>query len=198
MNTSGFHAEFKTGVDIRPERSHVFIITFAITSALCLFVGFYFLWHKPSYSWVPIVIGISFAIISFLAWNKSHKNIDLANAHPTTIYDQKSGLQFTTDTRALTSPEPIQALERLFTSLSHRIPLPEPDGLVDSSGAPLPDKKQEAIMQIKNINESTEKMTKEAISFIVGASNGEVIEQPLLQEPGDDILIKTNAPISNC
>jgi hypothetical protein len=76
--------------------------------------------------------------------------------------------------------------------------LPEPDGLVDSSGAPLPDKKQEAIMQIKNINESTEKMTKEAISFIVGASNGEVIEQPLLQEPGDDILIKTNAPISNC
>lgn len=192
MEESNIRAELRTGIDLKPERSQVFVVTLALISAICLSVGFLFLWFKPEYSWVPLAIGLCIVGGSIYTWKKSHKDIDLVNATPTSISDKRSGLDITTDTRVLAAPEIVKQLERLFSSLSHRIPLPEPDGLVDNKGSPVPGKKQEAIERVQKVNEEAADLTKKAMIFMIGGKPVRSVEQPLIEAPTTGVSAGTN------
>lgn len=193
MEESNIRAELRTGIDLKPERSQVFVVTLALISAICLSVGFLFLWFKPEYSWVPLTVGLCIVAGSIYTWQESHKDIDLANATPTSISDKRSGVDITTDTRVLAAPEIVRHLERLFSSLSHRIPLPEPDGLVDNRGSPLPGKKQEAIERVQKVNEEAADLTKKAMIFMIGEKPVQSVEQPLIEAPASEVSVGTNA-----
>lgn len=194
MEPGNIRAELRTEIGLKPERSHVFVVTLAGIAAFCFAIGFLFLWFKPNHSWVPFFLGGVCLVLSCVAWNRSHKNVDLANAVPTRIVDESTGIQVTTDTRALMSPEPIQHLERLFSLLSHREPLPEPDGLVGIDGSILPNSKDEAIRRIHEANKAAADTTKLAMTFLSGGKDIKRSEQPRLDEPLNDVLLKTNLP----
>lgn len=195
--TPKISAKLHTAINLKPERSQVVLVAFIILSTICFIAGFIFLWYKHPYFFVPIVLGLLFAFVSKEAWNISRHDVDMANATPTTIKDGKSGAEVTTDTRVLSSVEMVQELGNLLTSLCNRTPLPEPSGLVNDDGSPNPDKKAEAQEHVRKVNETTAELTKQAVSFIAGGRHDEVIEQPLIEMLGDEILSKTNVEMRN-
>jgi hypothetical protein len=153
--------------------------------------GFIFLWHKPSLSWVPISVGILVLFFSAGGWFYSQKDVDYEASVPTYFADSE-GNQLITDTRAFSSPTMVQSLEKIFSGLSHRKPLPDPDGLVDESGTPIPNSKSEAQKRVRDVNMAAQEITDMAIAAFGGSENSMAVEQPLLNEPKSDILIATN------
>ena len=184
----------KTDVKLKPERSQVFVVALAVISGISLVAGCLFLWHKPVYSWVPFLFSVLFGGTSIFAWTKSHKNIDLAGAAPTTISKSGANIQVSTDSRALTSPETIQALEKIFALLGHREPLPEPDGLIGADGKPTTGSKLEAEARVRQANDEASRLAKDAAILFGGERAESIVEQPQMNAPGNGVLIKTNAP----
>jgi len=84
-------------------------------------------------------------------------------------------------------------MERLFTAISHRAPLPEPDGLVDSQGNPIPNTESEAKNRVAKVNAEAQEITNLAIGALGIPAKGESGIQPLIEEPFSTSVIETNA-----
>ncbi|MCU7805484.1 MAG: hypothetical protein KZQ96_20025 [Candidatus Thiodiazotropha sp. (ex Lucinoma borealis)] len=185
------HAQLNTSVQVIPARSQVVLVSFILLAAICLLSGFAFLWENKQFSWIPLGLGTIISCSVVFAWFKAQKDTDLENAKPTIMQDG-SGNQITTDTRALASPESVQNMERLFSVLKHREPLPEPDGLIDSSGNPIPSSQREAIDRVNAANNEAQQLTNIAIEELGIENDAEIGIQPLLDEPYSEQVVKTN------
>jgi len=179
-------------IRITPKRSQVFVFTLAIIGGGSLIIGFYFLWKKPNISWVPILIGLALIGASYKAWNDSRENIDLADSAPTTIRCDEHGFEVTTDSRSLLQPNALTIFENFFSIMGRRMPLPDPDGLINSDGTPAPEKRDIAIDLIHKINETTKMSTIEAFALLSGHSQQKEAEQINVQIPLDESAFKGN------
>lgn len=184
-------SQIQTDIKISPAKSQTILFCLAIVAAACLLSGFYFLWYKHESSWIPIVIGLMLLAPVVAGWFKSQKDIDLDSAQPTNIVDER-GNQLTIDNRALQSPQLIQNLEKIIYALSHREPLPSPDGLVDNKGVPVPDSKGSAQNIVKEINNKIQITTAQAVTAICLGASQDVAPRPLIEEPKSDLVIATN------
>lgn len=173
--------EFKTTVTLAPERSQVYVIGALVVSAACLLTSFAFVWYKHDMYWIPLLVGLAFAAASGYAWHKSHSNSDLNGGTPTTISASGDTVHLTTDTRALNSNESVHALEMLISVLCNRVQLPEPDGIIDAGGNPIPDSKALALELVRQANEEAERIKRDAARFITGTDM--LVEQPNVQIP---------------
>lgn len=173
--------KLEAGIQITPERSHVYLFMLGFGALLSLTAGFVFLWHKPELCWIPFAFVGVFLASGWSVWSRSHANIDMAGATPTTISNSLTGVSVSTDTRALASPESVQSLEKIFSVLGHREPLPAPDGLLDSSGNPIPGTECAAAQKIDEINATVaERIVQAARLFSGGSRNGLVEHQPFV------------------
>lgn len=190
-----YKANLNADVKMKSTRSQVVLNLMTILAGICLFVGFAFLWKNKDNAWVPLSIGLAILIPVFVAWFVAQKDTDLEQAKPTILTDA-AGNKLSTDTRALMSPDGIQSLEKLFSLISHRAPLPEPDGIVDATGKPIPDTKDEAIARVAQANNEAQEITDLAakkFGFNVSLDNAEESgTQPLLNEPYSKEIIETN------
>lgn len=184
-------ATLNTGLKVRPSRSQVVLALLTLVSAGCFFAGFAFLWEGKDNSWVPLSIGVCICVFVLFAWYRAQKDTDLENSSPTTFVDG-SGNQITTDTRALMSPDGVQNMERLFSVLAHRAPLPEPDGLIDSKGNPIPNTEEEARERVIKVNQEAQALTSEAVDILGMRSESEYGVQPLIDEPYSEDMVKVN------
>jgi|SRR3989304_3078130 len=188
-------AEVKADVNLAPKGSQIFVFSSLLLTAISLIVCFVFLWYKHEYSWVTILFTIVLGSLSYIVWFKSHKNVDLGGATPTTISVTSSDIHMVTDARTLSSPAAVQALEKLCAQLAHRVPLPDADGLVDEKGTPLPTQKAQAIELVQKANQEAENLAKETVKFLGGTGTADLVEQPKLQESIYVDEISTNGPL---
>lgn len=184
-------ASLNTSVQVRPSRSQVVLVLLILVSAGCFFTGFAFLWEGKDSSWVPLSIGVFLCAFVVFAWFRAQKDTDLENSSPTTFADG-SGNQITTDTRALMSPAGVQNMERLFSVLAHRSPLPEPDGLIDDKGNPIPNTEKEARARVRAANQEAQAVTDKAVDILGVRSENEYGVQPLTDEPYSEYMVRTN------
>lgn len=185
------NTQFKTNVLVQPSRSQVLLILLVLLSGVCFVTGFAFLWEGKPNSWVPFIIGIPLCIFVITAWFRAQKDTDLENSNPTTIRGS-DGNSITTDTRALLSPQSVQNMEKLLCAITHREPLPEPDGLVDENGVPIPNSKIEAQERVNKANMQAGEITDVATDQLGLKVSNEVGTQPLLDEPFSQAIIDTN------
>lgn len=173
-------AEIKAGLQVAPDRSNIYLVMLG-SGALCsLGAVFVFLWHKPELCWVPFLLVLVFLISGWLVWSKSHKNIDMSGAEKTVISNAQSGVILSTDTRALNSSDNVQALARLISLMGHREPLPEPSGMLDSNGHPLPNSKADASRYIDQVNAAVQKETADVAKILSGSDRSELHGQPVI------------------
>lgn len=186
----------KASVVLKPERSQVLVILLGGIAAVSVFTGFVFLWHKHDLSWVPLLSAAVFTGLSLFAWNKSHRSADMANALPTIVEDDHTGLRVSVDPRALASPESFQLVEKVFSLIAHREPLPEPDGTVGASASdnPQPEGKAEAVEGVRLANEEASQLANDALVIFGGGQKVETIDQPYIDAPVSSVVEQTNAP----
>lgn len=186
----------RASVQILPRRSQIFVALLALMSAGAFSIGCLFLWHGKPDSWIPLSFSVAFLLAATAAWLASHKNIDLHGAHPTRVQMTSNGLQIEADSRILASNQQFQQLEKIVSIVGHRAPLPEPDGLVSSSGQPLPGEKSNAMARVRLANEEAEKGTVAAAKFLCGSTRTTEIEgatQVPIQPSGNIDSISRNA-----
>lgn len=181
-----YKANLNTDVNITPSRSQVVLVALIAVICICFLVGFFFLWEEKDYAWVPLSIGLIIVLMVLYAWFKAQKDTDLEHASPTTLTDA-AGNAISTDSRALMSPVGIQAVERIYNLISHRVPLPRADGVVDSSGKPVPNTEAEANTRVDKVNSEAQEIIKIAADElglnIQPHVSHDLSEQPIIDEP---------------
>ena len=193
-----FGANLRASANIIPKGSHVVIVALIILLAICLLTGFLFLWFKPehySYSIPPFVFSVVFIILIAWFWFVSYKNIDSHLSSPTsiTLRDDDTYLALTTDASSIRTPEGIEALERCLSMARQRRPLPEPDGLVDEKGRPIPESNQEAIERIRALNNIVHEMSEMIFKHSEKTTKDEgVVQRRSEHEPIPEEMIKLN------
>ena len=188
-------ADLTTKISLRPQGSQVVLLAFVLVSSICIFVGFHFLWSERS-SWpIPLVTGAIIALATLFAWFHARRDIDLRDAPPTEI-TTPAGMHVSTDARSLASPALLQGLTNVLQILSHREPLPEPDGLVNEDGVPVQGSKAEAVSIVRAANEGIREHMGEFATMFAPQDRAEAIQQPVLNQEGDNSLIEANAPAS--
>lgn len=145
-------AEAKVTALLRPARSQVLLVAFAGVCIIALLCGTYLLGEGKQEGWGLVAIAALIFFGCLWAWNKSHSDSDLINAHPTSL-NLSDGTSITTDTRTLRSPTSAYSLVLLIQEALLRKPLPSPDAMVDGSFQPVPDSKDEAIAAASLINQ---------------------------------------------
>nr|VFK59955.1 MAG: hypothetical protein BECKUNK1418G_GA0071005_100957 [Candidatus Kentron sp. UNK]VFK70179.1 MAG: hypothetical protein BECKUNK1418H_GA0071006_102457 [Candidatus Kentron sp. UNK] len=169
----------------------VVLVSLIFLAGVCFISGFAFLWESKDYAWVPLSIGAILCLFVIVAWFRAQKDTDLENATPTTVADS-FGNQITTDTRALTSLVAVKNIGELFTDLMHREPLPEPDGLIDDKGNPIPNTEREAKNKVDQANDKAKEITNLATNAFGIPAESESGIQPLVEEPFSTNIIGTN------
>ena len=147
-------AKVQTSLNFSPKGSNVVLLAMVCIFSICLIVGFGFLWTKHEYSWVPFLVAglLLLVIIPFLFI--SRKGMDYSSSVPTNIeadYSSRS-IAVSTDSRLVTTSEILGILEKCASIAQHYRPLPDADGLVDTSGNPIPNSQGEASGRVRSAN----------------------------------------------
>lgn len=172
---SRLQAKLLASASIVPKGSHAVIVMLAI----CLIAGFCFLWFKPVYSAAPFMFSVVFIAIIVPFWSVSHRNVDAHLSAPTSLAHLEGDrlTTLTTDPSSFKSPEGMRALERCLSMLQQRRPLPNPDGLVDESGSPIPESASKAVENIKAINELVKQIQEDIVSTTAMAVEEEHLDK---------------------
>ena len=158
--------------DISPKGSQVVIVSivvvlfFSIISALI----FDFTGKDPS---LPVIFSAISGVIIIIFWLISRKDID-NTALPVWSLTNISGARTTQldmHPGSLSSQQKMKVLEKFLSNIQHRAPLPEPDGLVDKSGNPIPNSKEEARERVELANKQANEIRNKILS------NTDVIEE---------------------
>lgn len=165
MTVSGAAAEVTASIDVRPARSQVFLVAAIILAAIAVICGAGLLALGQNGGFVFLGFATFVLVGGYWAWTRSQSDVDLHNAHPTQL-TLPDGMKVTTDSRTLRSPKGVQALVQLCQEVLCRLPLPNPDGLVDSNAQVIPDSKDAALTITSKINSTTQDTTNALIDAL--------------------------------
>lgn len=145
----------------KPLRSQVFLTTLFIGGLAIVFAGLGFLWfEKFAASVIPLVLGTGMIGTSIWCWVRSQPDVDMQGSPPVSVRvhpDASTEIAF--DPRMLTSGDGrARALMRIIGNALNRAPLPDPDGLVDQRGIPIPNSADEARARVRVVNERAQEM----------------------------------------
>ncbi|HKU18369.1 MAG TPA: hypothetical protein VJP80_03770 [Candidatus Saccharimonadales bacterium] len=157
--------KLSANVSAKPIRSHALLLVMALAGLICLVIAFFFLWHKLSNFWIPLVPGVALLAFVGIAWFWSQRDVDWANATPLSV-TSRGGDVVTTDIRALTVKGALEKIVTLCTSLANRTPLPPPDGLIDMNGRPIPESAKDAISRVNEVNQLAKELTDRSIDYL--------------------------------
>ena len=157
--------QLKASLSATPKGSHVVLSLLVIAMIMCLVAGCLLIWLDKTYLPAFVFAGILLAVIGIL-WYLSHRDIDSPSYHPTNIVST-DGTNLTaifTDNNNIQTPEVLQGLVAVLSMSLHRTPLPEPDGLVDENGRPVPQSEEEALERVKSANQRARELLEQAFS----------------------------------
>ncbi len=126
--------------------------------ALSLIFAFVLILLALNYLPMLIIFGIVLAVIAFF-WFPSHRHVDDKSLPPALvkIKDGNSETTVSMHPRGLPSSEQLDNFEKILSMVQHQRLLPEPDGLVDQKGTPVPESKEEARQIIDAVNSEVKK-----------------------------------------
>ncbi len=168
------NATFNTDVAVSSSKSQSVIVIVSLAATICYLIGFAFIWFEKNYIWIPFAAGTLLYLFVFCAWFKAQSDTDLDSSVPTSISDSR-GITVSTDARSLKSPELIQLLNNVFECAANREPLPEPDGLVDKEGKPIPNSKMEATEKVVQANKRAQKLVDNMHNIFGGVDKQEPV-----------------------
>lgn len=179
------NANFNTEVVVSSSKSQSVIVIVSLAATVCYLVGFAFIWFEKNYIWVPFAAGTLLYLFVFCAWYKAQSDTDLESSVPTSISDSR-GTTVSTDARSLKSPALIQLLYNVFECAANREPLPEPDGLVDAFGQPIPNSKAAATEKVDQANKKAQESVDTMQSILGGAERMDpalgIVEEHCVEE----------------
>lgn len=142
-------SKVKASVRIVPTGSHVVILSLVIVLGICLTFVYFLISDDQDY-WPILVFSGLILVAIVIFWLRSHRDIDISPDSVIKI-SKKDG----TGSKSISVPakgalpiEKLEDLERIISTMMYSSPLPEPDGLIDSEGNPIPDSSEEAKRRI--------------------------------------------------
>ena len=188
-------SRMKALIRIAPTGSHVVLLSLVGVLALCLFSTFSFIRDGIDYC-VPL----AFAAVLFCAvvwlWLRSQRHLDDAPKPPITMSyrDGNTSTKVSIHLGGLRPNEQLAVLERGLSALQHRKPLPEPDGLVDEHGRPVPQSEEEARHRVEVANRVALAGTNTNADLSAVESSAERAQPALIVEPQPTQFDDTNRP----
>ena len=185
-----FISKIGAKIDISPRGSHVVILCLVVALLFCLAATFFFIHHEKNY-WPSLIIALVILAVIVLLWFLSRRDIDGESIPPVNI-SMTNGAKSTTLSlhhRSITEEDSRAALLQILSQALNRSPLPEPDGLVDHDGKPLPESIDEARQRVDAANSQSEQILNTVFSEPSSLQNQEAVQQDsLLQDskPDDD------------
>ena len=157
MNSS-VATKLKASVSLTPPGSHIAILSLIVILGISLLVTFAFVFYGTNY-WIPLTASAVLLIVIVVFWFHSHRDIDHASISPTTLSttDGNNSTTFSVHPRAKHSVEEFAVMERILSTIRNRSPLPDPDGLVDKNGRPVPNSQHDARERVASTNSRTRK-----------------------------------------
>ena len=146
--------KLKASVNLTPPGSHVVILSLISILGISLLAVFVFVLYDENY-WIPLTVSAVLLIVVVVFWFRSHRDIDHVSISPTTLSttDGNNSTTLSMHPRAKHSAEELAAMERIFSMMRNRSPLPDPDGLVDNKGEPIPNSQHDAQERIALTND---------------------------------------------
>lgn len=180
--------------DVRPARSQVVLVGLTVASIVALLLGGMLLALDKASGWAFVGISAVLCIAIVWCWRQSHRDTDLAQAHPTKVI-LADGANLSTDSRLLSSPEGVRNVAQLLEALALQHPLPEPTGLAGPGGVAIPNTKQEALVVVQRINSGVQRSHDHAISLLQGQLTNDSIVQ--VSNAGSRPPIDAEATVTN-
>lgn len=186
-------AKASVNVGINAQGSQQLVIALLILAGGSLGAGFFFMWHLRS-GMIPLLVGGMLVLLAMYCHSKSRPALDRAGAGRTKLTRDDKGLKIETDAITLADPEAAAGLERLL-ALSHRRPLPAPDGMVrpslgvDTSAAAV----SEAQSLVSTANEKGRTQLRQSLEALSSKDAGAPVIQPRIVEPATTILPDLNS-----
>ena len=168
----------KALVNIVPKGSQVVPLSFVMVGALCLACTCFFVWKGVDYV-IPLVAAVVLLVVAALMWIMSAQRVDDASIPPVNITstDGVNSTAISLHHRALPALQNAHLLERLLLTVQHRKPLPEPDGLVDKDGIPVPHSQNAAQKKVEAANQQAQRGIDEILSLYQMPQNQQVPTQ---------------------
>ena len=183
-----FISRIRAKVDTNPRGSHVVILCLVGVLLFCLAATFFFIYDEKNY-WPPLVLSLVILVVIVLFWFFSRRDIDGGSIPPVNI-SMTDGTRSTTLSlhhRSITEGHSRAALLQILSHVLNRSPLPEPDGLVDHDGKPVPESIDEAKQRVDAANNQSEQILNSVFSEPASLRSREAIEQDsALQAPKPD------------
>ena len=189
-----FGAKLRAYISLKPRGSHVVISFMTIIFAFCLATTFFFAYADKNYI-LPLTFSNIILIVIIVFWSKSQKSIDAEPTSPARIVhrDGRNVTSITADPKLINSLESLQGLETILSMIVRRTPLPEPDGLVDKRGDPIPNSKSAARERVNVANERARKTVHQIFpNFDLVDHMEEYVQSRLDYEPELNTVIETN------
>ena len=192
-------AKVKASISLVPTGSHVVILSLIGILALCLGCAFIFIWYSVDY-WPPLIsAGILFAAV-VLFWLRSHRHVDDRFVPPVemSMTDGTNSTTLSMHPRGLPAGQQLKLIERAMSAMQHRKPLPEPDGLVDEKGIPIPLSQEEARQRVEAANNEVRDATGAMESHLnASEQQNEIAQHRLTVEPDLEEIKEINKPSSD-
>ena len=186
----------KTSVSIVPTGSHVVILGLVGILALAFGVSFLFIWYDLNY-WPPLISAFLLLGVIVFLWHRSHRHVDDSFLPPDEL-TFKHGITETAISihpGGLAPSEQFKFIEKILSVLQHQRLLPEPDGLVNEKGNPIPRSEEKARKIVNAVNSEVKQ------KFDAMNPHRNVIDQPnetmqsrLSIEPNLEEIKETNRP----
>lgn len=182
MTSSSSSATLKASASfaVNPAKSQVVLVALTVAVIFSLVIAGVLLSLDKVGGWA--FVAFAFLLCGFVVWCwlQSHRDTDLAQAHPTKVVFG-DGANFSTDSRLFNSPNDVAGFAQALAALAQRNPLPEPSGLAGPGAVPVPNTKLEAVALVAKLNASTQTCHDQALSLL----QGNFSSNPIVQLPND-------------
>ncbi|HBY1513291.1 TPA: hypothetical protein MIQ52_000389 [Klebsiella aerogenes] len=185
--TVPFSANAAVNVDAKKSQS-VIVILGIIAGILCV-IGSFLIYVDKSLFWVPFLAAAVSLFACVCLALLTHRNTDLAGAHPTVIEVTGAGVfKFVTDPRVEVASKSIAPL---VTILANMHSLPQASGLLDENLNPIPNTEAEAVAKVEIINTAAQEACADALSSLSPLPTPEHIAVPFADIQESEISLLT-------
>ncbi len=171
-------SKFNTRISVSPKGSHAIILSLVGVLLFCLATTFFFIYHEKNY-WPSLILSVAILIVIVLLWLSSRQDVD-GSSIPSVNISTTDGTNSTTVSmhhRSIAEGDRLTAFLQVLSQVLNRSPLPEPDGLVDSDGKPVPQSIDEARQRIESANNQSEQILNTVFAEPTSLRNQEAIQQ---------------------
>lgn len=178
-NDASVSLNANAAVNVDAKKSQSLIVILGIISGLLCTIGCFLIYVDKPLFWVPFcAAAITLFSAVFLAV-LTHRNTDLAGAHPTMIEVNAAGVvKFVADSRIDVASK---GLVPLVTVLGNIHSLPQASGLVDKNLNPIPNTAQEAIAKVDAINIAAHQACNDALNSLTPLPSTDALSVPVVE-----------------